>query len=120
MWNEVKKTIRTSSDSSIMQRAPYLSNVFYVSSYSCPTCQRAMYKTVFPVGGEYPISISNGKNCRMRRVFTCPECYYYATAAIDRLSDGLIYEHKSSNKSDYNILFTKLNAAGTTTPRMYD
>lgn len=91
-------------------------NNFYDSNYACPYCEKPMFKTIFPVGAEYPIQTDNG-NLKMKRVFTCSKCHYFVTAAKDLLSDGAVYESKISNSDEYIKLLKDMNNKGTTQGR---
>lgn len=91
-------------------------NSFYDSNYACPHCGKVMFKTNFPTGAEYLIQTKDGK-VKLKRVFTCSECHYFASAAKDLLSDGLIYELKISNNNGYIELLRDMNNKGTTKGR---
>lgn len=93
-----------------------LTNVFYISSYACPHCGKPMYKTVFPIGNEFIVPTCNG-NIELKRVFTCPDCKYFVTAAINRLSDDFVYERQCNTQLEYQIEFKKMNDCGTTRGR---
>jgi hypothetical protein len=93
-----------------------LLNEFYISSYACPDCGAAMYKTVFPVGREYPIRTSDG-NVKMKRAFTCPDCNSFYTAAMDLLSDGMVYSLTADPVTYKTILFD-MDKRGTTQGRL--
>ena len=47
---------------------------FYASSYACPYCGDWLYKTIFPIGKEYPIQTNTNKSVKMKRVFVCGAC----------------------------------------------
>lgn len=116
MWNSANRNF--SGDFSLIgQVNPMLGDVFYISSYFCPKCGRPMYKTVFPYGGEYRISISNGRAGLMKRVFTCPRCYYFATPASSTLGNGSVYEHNCSSSTEYLNELGSMSRYGTTEGR---
>ncbi|MBQ2897920.1 MAG: hypothetical protein IJE46_06355 [Clostridia bacterium] len=117
MWQKTNRHVGSTYEN---RPNPMLTRVFYDSSYACPFCGKPMYKTVFPVGREYPIKVNmsgTAGNAYMKRVFTCPDCRYFATAAISRLSDGTIYEKKVTSNDEYNRLLNALSLAGTTQGR---
>ena len=114
VWSEARRIIGSTLEGCY---PPTLNSVFYESSYACPKCGHAMYKTVFPIGGEYKITMSNGKTGYMKRVFTCPDCHYFVTAALDRLSDGKVIEFSCADSSEYNELLDDMDIHGTTQGR---
>ncbi|SDK71419.1 hypothetical protein [Alkalibacterium thalassium] len=105
-----------------------VSNNFYVSSYVCPDCGSQMYKTVFPPGKEYRITVhkkdktvtGNSKKeieFLIKRLFTCHQCKTLFTAKFNSLSDGFVYESKTLSSSDYVKEIIKINKVGTTEGR---
>lgn len=95
----------------------------YISSYACPVCSSPLYKTVFPVGEEYPIEIQENVNSnsvhihKMKRVFTCTQCKSYFTSAKSRLSEGTVYQLNTEDDKQYFQLFDEFNEKGTTEGR---
>lgn len=84
---------------------------FYISSYVCPKCGKALYKTVFPNGYEYPIMTELGK-IRLKRVFTCPNCrIFYAPAPGYRLYNGNGF-NLSCSLNEYDKLLTFMTNVG--------
>lgn len=96
----------------------------YISDYACPICNSPLYKTVFPVGEEYPIEVQEDVNCnsihihKMKRVFTCTQCKSYFTSVKLRLSEGAVYQLETEDDKQYFQLFNKFNEKGTTEGRM--
>ena len=114
-WNEKRIKVEKGNFNNSFEY--HIIGNFYVSSYICPYCGTTMHKTVFPIGKEYPIKISNGKTVNMKRVFTCITCKTFMTAAIDLLSDGILYEAKFQNEDKYVSLFKDMNDKATTQGR---
>lgn len=117
-WTTKKMKIREKEHSLLdflIPRKP--TGNFYESSYVCPYCGDWLYKTVFPIGREYSIQTNTNGITKIKRVFGCASCQIFLTAAIDKLSDGLVYELKLSNKSDFQTILLDMNSKGTTEGR---
>lgn len=117
LWSKKRISVRHASDSAILAVQPPVIGKFYVSSYGCPYCNKPLFKTVFPIGEEYPIKTTDGTIVEMKRVFTCMKCQTFMTAAKDLLSDGVVYELQERNNSRYKSLLNKMNSCGTTQGR---
>lgn len=112
IWKRRKITLRESLPGNVN---PYITTNFYISSYVCPVCNKPMYKTVFPIGGEPPINVE-GEPHFMKRLFTCPTCKdFYTPIEGCKLSIGAAYY--LSNKTDYNDLLYLYNICGSTQGR---
>ena len=92
---------------------------FYYSSYRCPNCGQALYKTAFREGVEPYLQFNDvtHEGIKPARIFTCPDClFYYAAPQGYRLLDGRIIATNFS-KADaglnlYNMWFTLFNEIG--------
>jgi hypothetical protein len=114
-WQFKEVIVRNASDVEVFSANPPIIGNFYVSSYACPYCGKAMYKTVFPVGEEYPIKTNRGNKC-MKRVFTCLKCFKFLTAVDDKLNSGRVYELAVTGSS-YREILEDMNINGTTSGR---
>lgn len=94
----------------------FLTDNFYMSADICPYCGRSLYKTVFPPRKEPDIQTRTGTKF-MKRVFTCPECQKFFTAALDLLSDGIIYEYHANSKNEYMYMLRYYDSIETTKAR---
>ncbi len=104
-------------DTDIQQLPPLLTDKFYISSYRCPICGRHMYKTVFPIGGEFPIRTTDGY-ISMKRVFTCKTCLRFFTSLPERkLSCGQYYSLRMDTLNEYKMLLEAFDNHGTTVGR---
>lgn len=104
-------------DGDIQRFSPFLTDKFYISSYRCPICGRHMYKTVFPIGGEFPIRTTNGY-ISMKRIFTCKTCLRFFTPLPGRkLSCGQYYSLKVDTHDEYEFLLATFDEHGSTVGR---
>lgn len=104
-------------DGDIQQLPPLLTDKFYISSYRCPICGRHVYKTVFPIGGEFPIRTSNGY-ISMKRIFTCKTCLRFFTPLPGhKLSYGQYYFLRLETLDEYKMLLETYDEHGTTDGR---
>lgn len=97
---------------------PYvLENNFYISSKTCPICSTTMFKTVFPVDGEYPIQSNTGA-IALKRVFTCNKCLNFYTAPIGKgISCGTVFVNSCKTLSQYKFELQSMDSCGTTNGR---
>lgn len=118
IWKRQKKDIRYASEHVIFSASPQAFGNYYISSYKCPYCTNAMYKTIFPVGEEYHI-LTDSKEVShyMKRVFTCPQCMKFITAIDSKLSTGNFYEISFIDKNNYAFLLRMINEVSTTEGR---
>ncbi len=71
----------------------YISKSFYTSSYACPHCNNALYKSVANMG-----IMVDGDMLAINNVFACTECKkLFATGAGHRLNDGTYCEMEDSS-----------------------
>ena len=94
---------------------PYVKHTrnFYRSSYACPYCGERLYKSVFPVGGEYSINTVNS-TVRLKRVFSCDHCkVFLAPMPGVKLSAGRVYINKLDATSYSNLMVDMDNNATT-------
>lgn len=104
-------------DGDIQQLPPLLTDKFYISSYRCPICGRHVYKTVFPIGGEFPIRTTNGY-ISMKRIFTCKTCLRFFTPLPGhKLSYGQYYFLRLETLDEYKMLLETYDEHGTTDGR---
>lgn len=95
----------------------FIGQNFYVSSYGCPYCDKALYKTVFPIGKEYPINTNNNR-VNIKRVFTCPSCKsFFAASPGQKIANGKIYTISYLDKNDYLTTLYNMDSCGTTQGR---
>ena len=114
-WKSKKRNLEEDAD--IQQLPPLLTDKFYISSYRCPFCGRHMYKTVFPIGGEFPIRTADGY-ISMKRVFTCKTCLKFFTPLPEhKLSCGQYYSLKLKTLDEYKMLLETFDNHGTTDGR---
>ena len=114
-WKSKKRNLEEDVD--IQQLPPLLTDKFYISSYRCPFCGKHMYKTVFPIGGEFPIRTADGY-ISMKRVFTCKTCLKFFTPLPEhKLSCGQYYSLKLKTLDEYKMLLETFDNHGTTVGR---
>lgn len=107
VWGELKE------DAQIQQLSPTITDKFYVSSYRCPICGRHMYKTVFPIGSEFPIRTENGY-ISMKRIFTCKPCLtFFTPLPKNKLSCGQYYSLRLDTPAKYDLLLETYDNHGT-------
>ena len=94
-------------------------NQFYYSTYACPYSGKNLYKTVFKVGHEFSINTDDKYHSHigLKRVFTCKETRKFFAAALDRLSDGTIYEYTCDTDKEFIDLLNMMNASATSNGR---
>ena len=98
---------------SAVSKKPYIGTNFYASSYQCPDCGGVLYKTVFPVGGEYRIETETG-DIGLKRVFTCERCKKFLTALPGgKLSDGSFLEKTFTSDGSYQEMLSKMDTRGS-------
>lgn len=121
LWEKRYQSIKENTDNEMLYAIatkPYLGTNFYVSSYKCPNCGRVLYKTVFPLYGEYRIETEKGV-VWLKRVFTCEQCKKFLSALPGgKLSDGIFIEKNFVSNYDYQKMLTKMDSCGTKIGRM--
>lgn len=97
---------------------PMLTGKFYISSYKCPLCHTALYKTVFPIGGEMPIW-TEAEDVFLKRVFACNNCNAFIAPDVGKpLNSGNIFVLTNLNDNKYKNLIDTYTKFGTTDGRM--
>lgn len=118
-WKELKLEITYYHDVHLVPLKQLGLN-FYISAYACPRpgCNSVLYKTVFPLGEEYPINTSSGPR-NLKRVFTCISCAtFFAPVPGRRLNEGYAYSMQYEDIQEYLEELKKMDIAGTTVGRM--
>lgn len=96
-----------------VSKKPYIGSNFYASSYECPDCGGVLYKTVFPVGGEYRIETEDG-TVWLKRVFACERCKKFLSAVPGKkLSAGVFLEKTFIIDESYREMLFKMDACGS-------
>lgn len=96
-----------------VSKKPYIGSNFYASSYECPYCGDVLYKTVFPVGGEYRIETETD-TVWLKRVFTCERCMKFLSAIPGgKLSDGVFLEKTFITDGSYRETLFKMDTCGS-------
>jgi hypothetical protein len=116
IWNLISCEIEL--DNSPYDGPQLIGDNFYIGAPVCPHCNEFMFKTVFPVGGEYKIDTSKGF-VQMKRVFTCVLCKVFFTPIPgNRVSDGMVFERKFLSKGDYVDALEHMDKYGSLKGRM--
>ena len=114
-WGKEKITVRPGLYNA--EFPPFITKNFYISAGECPSCGLPLYKTVFPVGQEYPILVKGGYKIGLKRVFTCSKCTSFLSAELGKkLMDGSIYIIKYDS-SEYKEKLLDMDRKGTTEGR---
>ncbi|MEG0528694.1 MAG: hypothetical protein RR531_14380 [Longicatena sp.] len=114
-WNVIEANILENYN--IYNSSPYLKNNFYISTYQCPHCEGALYKTVFKYGDEYPIQ-TQIRTINLKRVFTCSNCLSFFSAIPGfKLNEGILFKVKYDNVDCYNKKLNDMNLKGSTDGR---
>lgn len=114
-WNIIEANILENYN--IYNLNPYLKNNFYISSYQCPDCEGALYKTVFRPGEEYQIQ-TQIKTIHLKRVFTCSNCLSFLSAIPGhKLNEGMLFTVKYNDVDSYNKKLNDMNLKGSTDGR---
>lgn len=90
-----------------------LLNNFYLGAHTCPYCGKNMYKTIFPVGNEYPLYLSIG-DFNLKRIFTCQSCLsFFAPLPGKSLDSGTLLTVKYSNPYRYQFMLEDFDHEGS-------
>jgi hypothetical protein len=115
MWSLINCEI--GFDTSPYNGPETIANNFYIGAAVCSYCNRPMFKTVFPMGDEYPITTTVG-NVKIKRVFTCPSCgVFIAPVPGYSVSDGKVFENKKLNADNYVGLLRHMDNCGSLSGR---
>lgn len=98
--------------------AHYLGPNWYPSSHPCHCCENLVFKTVFPVGKEFPIITNKKEPMRIKRAFTCVFCQFiFAPLPGYRYTD-LNYEiFQALDEKEYLQRILIMGVNGTTEGR---
>ena len=96
-----------------VQKPEVIGNYQY-TGYKCPTCNRRLYKVIFPEGRDPEIE-AQGEVISPARIFTCPECFvFFAAPKGSKLigKDVYVREQSLDNPVFFFTLFSYYNSIG--------